>query len=149
MGFPLKQPTRARLIKRLEHEPVRILHYDPHHIEISYDGQIIEDRIVVQPFVPMVGSWSRTSDTVYVDRKVPKAERKAIAVHEAVERYAALSYGLDPMFDAHVVASGPEARVVEHMGISLNDYNMTMEGIFRANLRRHKGHLTYVPGINR
>ena len=147
MGFPLKQPHRARLIARLSHEPIRHVHMGAHEIDFDYDGEHIEDRVVVRPCVPMVGNWSRTSNTVFIDRKVPQKERTAVAVHEAVEKYAAQAYGLDPFFDAHVVATGPEMRVAHSIGLNAANYDMEMEGIFRANLRRHKGRLNY--GFNR
>jgi hypothetical protein len=72
---------------------------------------------------------------VLIDRKIQNPqERKAIAVHEAGERFLRFHEGLGPL-QAHRIAEREETRWDARHGVPMRRYAQDVEKVFRQNAR--------------
>lgn len=101
------------LIKFLKEEPIRNLKFKDGFISFSYDGRKIKYKVVVKKHEKWVGSWSKKRPIVYVDDDLKGISRKAVALHEAVERYITLTYGFEEDRESHLIALQKEREFLE------------------------------------
>ena len=114
---------------------VTAVRFTENTVSFRIDGVPVQDRIRVSPRVPMVGHYLRHKPVVLVDRKIedPK-ERRAIALHEGIERHLRFHTGLGPV-QAHRVAEREEARWDARQGLPMRRYVADVESVFRQNAR--------------
>jgi hypothetical protein len=104
---------QKELLKRLKEEPVKNLKFEGNFISFKYDGKDIKCRMVVKSHEKWVGSWSRKRPIVYIDDDLKGIDRKAVALHEAVERYITLTYGFGEDEESHDVAMVKEREFLK------------------------------------
>jgi hypothetical protein len=111
------------------------IRFTPNTIRMRVNGVQVQDRILITPRVPMVGHYLQHKPVVLIDRKIrDPQERKAIAVHEAGERFLRFHEGLGPL-QAHRIAEREETRWASHRGIPMRQYGQDVEKVFRQNAR--------------
>jgi hypothetical protein len=114
------------------------LRFTPHTVSFRMDGEPVWDRVEISPRVPMVGHFDLSRPVVRVDRKITDPrERRAVILHEAVERELRAHQGLGPL-QAHRVAEATEAHAGQQLGMSPHDtrrYSRHVEQVFRENAR--------------
>ncbi len=101
------------LLGRLEEEPVKNIKFKEGWIHLEYDGTKIKNYIVVEKHQKCIGRWDTQLHAVYVDDDLDEMSRKAIAVHESIEKYVSQKYDLDPYKEAHDIATIKEREFLE------------------------------------
>jgi hypothetical protein len=96
----------------------------------------LHDKVVLKKNT-YVGNWNRREKKVYVDPRLKKKEREAVALHEGIEREEVVKHHL-PKYPAHLVAEKLESRWDKAHGLG-KDYQHHVEFLFRSNLEK-QGH---------
>jgi hypothetical protein len=133
---------KRELLRRLKKESVKKLKFKANWISLEFDKKKIKCRIVVKKHEKWIGSWSKKRPIVYVDDDLKGISRKAIALHEAVERYITLTYGFGEDKESHDVALIKEREFLKKMlGNGWRSHQARVAHIFRKERKkRYKNH---------
>lgn len=113
----MPKEEKIALIKRLMNSPVENVVFKKNFIFLTYDGNRLKQKFVEKERHIHVGEWSRSRKEVYVsDGRLPPLDKKAIAVHEVIEKYLAQKYKLDVDKEAHKIATEKEKEWFKKMG---------------------------------
>ncbi len=105
------------LIKRLKEEKVKNVRVKNGWISFEYDGEKIRNKIIIRKHECYVGSWARTKNKVYVDDSLKdEKDRKAVALHESVEKFITQKYGFPEDAESHEIATIKEREYLEKIG---------------------------------
>ena len=96
--------VERNLIKKLKEKPIKNLKFKDDFISFEYDDAKIKCRMIVKRHEEWVGSWSKKKPIVYIDDDLRGIERRAVALHEAIERYITLTYGFGEDEESHDIA---------------------------------------------
>jgi len=127
-----EEALRAAFVKVLMRSPVKDVRFSEgnRRISLSFAGERAAYAIRVQREV-YVGHWGRKSG-IHIDRAMLSKGRsksfKALAVHEAVEKFLVERYGLREDEEAHVVATAKERQYLERAG---GDWNAHQASVYR------------------
>ncbi|MFH1587248.1 MAG: hypothetical protein ABID38_05300 [Candidatus Diapherotrites archaeon] len=114
-----QNPAGKKLANKLLKMPVKSLKFSGGKISFNFFGHKISDKIVVKK-EDHVAEWSRRHREVFIDRKFGKREMgrslKALALHEAVEKFLVERCHLKLDEEAHVVATKKEKELLEKLG---------------------------------
>ena len=111
-----KKKFRRYLIKHLMKEPMKKIKITEDRISLEYDGKKIKNKIITKKHERCVGSWSSTTDEIFVDNDLHGKDRDAVAVHETIEKYVSQTYGLPEDLEAHKIATAKEREFFEKKG---------------------------------
>ena len=118
-GNATQSLARKKLAKKLLKIPVKSLRFFDGRISFSFFGHKISDTIVIKK-EDHVAEWSRRHREVFIDKKFGKREMnksfKALALHEAVEKFLVERCHLKLDEEAHVVATAKEKEILEKLG---------------------------------
>jgi len=104
------------LVRILKREKIKNIKFGRDWVSFEYDGEKIKDRIVIKKHESYVGSWAKTKDKVYIDDDLKgKTDVKAVALHEAIEKFIAQKYGLRDDVEAHDLANFKEKEFLERV----------------------------------
>jgi len=112
---------------------VSVLTYSPNRITVTFDGEVLSNRVKIVPHEAWVGSYSKNSSEVYVDDDVPQRFRRSMAIHETVEKYLKERYGLSDLYEGHEYADEIERRWhLKNLGsMSWENYSAVVERVHR------------------
>ncbi|MBU1939146.1 MAG: hypothetical protein ABH854_00275 [Candidatus Diapherotrites archaeon] len=120
---------RKKLVNKLLKMPVKCIRFFGGKISFDFFGHKIGDKIVIKK-EDHVAEWSRRHREVFIDRKFGKREMgrsfKALALHEAVEKFLVEKYGLKLDEEAHVVATRKEKELLEKLGGNWRSHELTV-----------------------
>ena len=127
-----EEALRAAFVRTLMRTPVKGVKFSKGNrsVSLSFAGERAAYAIRVQREV-YVGHWGRKSG-IHIDRAMLSKGRtksfKALAVHEAVEKFLVERYGLREDEEAHVVATAKERQYLERTG---GDWNAHQASVYR------------------
>ena len=125
------------LLRFLKEEPIRDLRFKNNFISFKYDGRKIRCKIVVKKHEKWVGEWSKKRPIVYVDDDLKGISRKAVALHEAVERYVTLTYGFKEDEESHAIATQKEKEFLkERLGNGWKAHQIKVGLIFKKEQKK-------------
>ncbi|MFH0714178.1 MAG: hypothetical protein V1847_00275 [Candidatus Diapherotrites archaeon] len=114
-----KMRERSKLVRELLKVPVSRVQFSDGRISLRFYGHTIRDKIVVRK-EDNVAEWSRRHKQVFVDRELGKKDLnksfRALAVHEAVEKFLVEKLHLKCDEEAHVVATQKEKEFLKKEG---------------------------------
>lgn len=113
------EAERKKLVKTLLKAPVTRLKFSDGKISLNFFGHRISDKIEIVK-EDHVAEWSRRRKEVFIDRRFGKREMnksfRALALHEAVEKFLVEKFHLRLDSEAHVVATQKEKELLEKEG---------------------------------
>jgi hypothetical protein len=138
MALALVRDRYKRVAARLMRQDVTYVKIKDGIITCKYDGRWHKDAIKIPKHVLWVGDWRRDKPIVREHPEITRNRKYAIclAVHETIERYVALKYGLPEVREAHIVANAVEYRLSRRLGVNWNNYGLWVEIIFRKESAR-------------
>lgn len=120
------------LVRLLKKEKVKNVQFGKDWISLEYDGEKIKDKIVIKKHESYVGSWIKTKDKVYVDDDLKgKVDVKAVALHEAIEKFIAQKYGLRDDREAHDLANFKEKEWLERIDGTWVEHQRKVDKVWR------------------
>jgi hypothetical protein len=136
MAIALCRPKYRKIVARLLNLKNQRLHsvsVANGIITIHYDGKVIKDYIKTPKHVRWIGDWIPGKPIIREHRDLLKNHKYAIlmAVHEAIEKYVAETYGLPEVREAHIVANDAEYHLSRKMGVNWNNYGLWVEVLYR------------------
>jgi len=103
-----------QLIRALKEEPIRKVKFKADWVSFEYDGVKIRNKVVVRKHEPLVGSWAKNENIVYVDDDIKnRKELGALAIHESIEKYVTQRYGLKWDKESHRIALVKEKEFLQ------------------------------------
>jgi hypothetical protein len=136
-----KNMRQKKTIERLARTGVKNVKYDKDKsiISFTYDGKTLKYKVRMKKHLGWVGQWGRgRQNIVYYDDDVPHNYLIPLLVHEGVESYVSKKKKLDPMVDAHYVATRVEDKALKHMRINPQNYSWSIEKIYRIEMPKDK-----------
>ncbi len=120
------------LVRLLKKEKVKNVQFGKDWVSLEYDGEKIKDKIVIKKHESYVGSWVKTKDKVYVDDDLKgKVDVKAVALHEAIEKFIAQKYGLRDDREAHDLANFKEKEWLERIDGTWVEHQRKVDKVWR------------------
>jgi len=120
------------LVKLLKRERVRNVQFGKDWISLEYDEEKIRDKITIRKHEPHVGTWIKVKDKVCIDDDLKrKVDFKAVALHEAIEKFVAQKYGLSDDFEAHDIANAKEREWLERADGPWVDHQRRVDKVWR------------------
>jgi hypothetical protein len=129
---------QKKTIENLARRHVKDVKFDGETISFLFDGKRLNYVAKSKKHCGWVGNWSRRGDVIYYDDDVPRRYLIPLLVHEGVEAYVAKKKRLDPMVDAHYVASQVEDKALKTMRINPKHYSWQIERIYRVEMPKDK-----------
>ena len=118
---------KKKIMAKAMKAKVRNLEFSRGKISLSFMGHKISDRISLKK-ENLVADWSRIHRKIYIDREFGEREMKksfrALAVHEAVEKFLAEKFHLDVDTEAHPVAAQKEKECLKREGGNWRSHEM-------------------------
>jgi len=119
------------LVKSLIREPIRNVRVEKDWITFNYDGTTIRNKIVFKKHEPFVGNWSKKKNEVYIDDDLAgKLDIRALALHEAVEKFVCQKYGLSDNKEGHQVATAKERMFLERIDGKWDKHEKKVEKVW-------------------
>jgi hypothetical protein len=120
------------LVRLLKKEKVKNVQFGKDWVSLEYDGEKIKEKIVIKKHESYVGSWAKTKDKVYVDDDLKgKVDVKAVALHEAIEKFIAQKYGLRDDREAHDLANFKEKEWLERIDGTWVEHQRKVDKVWR------------------
>jgi hypothetical protein len=120
------------LVRILRREKIKNVKFGKDWVSFEYDGEKIKDKIVIKKHEGHVGTWAATKDKVYVDDDLKgKRDVKAVALHEAIEKYIAQKYGLRDDVEAHDLADFKEREFLERVDGTWMKHQRKVDKVWR------------------
>ncbi len=120
------------LVRLLKKEKVTNIQFGKDWVSLEYDEEKIKDKIVIKKHEKFVGSWAKTKDKIYVDDDLKgKIDSKAVALHEAIEKFIAQKYGLSDDFEAHDIANAKEREYLEKVDGTWMEHQRKVDKVWR------------------
>ena len=124
------------LLGRLEEESIKNIKFGRGTISLEYDGKKIKNRIIVEKHQKFVGRWDEVLNVVYIDDDLDDLGRKAVALHETIEKNVSQKYDLDPYEEAHDIATMKEREFVEKNKGNWRSHQMKVAYIWKKESKR-------------
>lgn len=138
VALALVRPKYRKIAARLMKLDVSYVHVENGEVTCKYDNRRHKNTVRIPKHVLWVGDWRRDKPIVREHPEITKNRKYAIclAVHETIERYVSLRYGLPEVREAHIVANAVEYRLARRLGVNWNNYGLWVEIIFRKESAR-------------
>ena len=123
---------RSAFVKVLLRSPLKDVNFlnKNRRISIAFFGEKFSYRIIIKREKD-IGDWSRKRKEIYIDRQIAMRNGhphtpslKALAVHEAIEKFLVEKYGLKVDEEAHVVATRKEKQYLKKIGGDWKNHQM-------------------------
>jgi hypothetical protein len=120
------------LVRILKREKIKNIQFGEDWVSLEYDDERIKYKVAIKKHERFVGSWAKTKDKVYIDDDLKgKADVKAVALHEAVEKFVAQKYGLSDDFEAHDIANAKEREYLERVDGTWMEHQIKVNKVWR------------------
>jgi hypothetical protein len=120
------------LVRILKREKVKNIQFGKDWVSLEYDDERIKYKVVIKKHERFVGSWAKTKDKIYIDDDLKgKVDVKAVALHEAVEKFVAQKYGLSDDFEAHDIANAKEREYLERIDGTWMEHQIKVNKVWR------------------
>jgi hypothetical protein len=143
---------RQYALQEVINQDVKNVKFHKDKVSLEFDGEKMENKIVVVPNELWVGSWFRHKPVVVIDNDVPEQFRPSLAVHETIEKYVCQRYGLDSNAEGHELAEEVERRWFMQQGHTEDDwaeYSKIIERIHRKEFERVAKQLEKFSGVHK
>jgi hypothetical protein len=132
----IRKPHKRRFVKYLvgilKREKVKNVKFGKDWISLEYDGEKIKDKVVIKKHEGYVGTWAKTNDKVYIDDDLKgKIDVKAVALHEAIEKFISQKYGLRDDREAHGLANFKEKEFLERVDGTWMKHQRKVDKVWR------------------
>ena len=120
------------LVRILKREKIKNIQFGKDWISFEYDGEKIKNKIIIKKHESYVGSWAKTKDRIYIDDDIKgKIDVKAVALHEAIEKFASQKYGLRYDVEAHDLADAKEKEFLERVDGTWVEHQRKVDKVWR------------------
>jgi len=120
------------LVRILKREKIKNIQFGKDWISFEYDGEKIKNKIIIKKHESYVGSWAKTKDRIYIDDNLKgKMDIKAVALHEAIEKFASQKYGLRYDVEAHDLADAKEKEFLERVDGTWVEHQRKVDKVWR------------------
>lgn len=118
---------KQELIAELKKMPVKNVKISGQEISFKFFGRKILDKILIKK-EDHVAEWSRRRKEVFIDKNFNERDFeksfKALALHEAVEKFLVEKFHLKLDEEAHIIATEKEKEFLEKMGGNWRSHEM-------------------------